>query len=109
MEQPVLMVVNIPAGLSADAVQQLVNDPLQDDAYYFAGVIPYGQGALAFFRISAAEKTRQKPDEDAALAFLKANPLLSCTKLRVSLAAKGINRTNQWVYTRRAELDEASK
>lgn len=66
MEQPVLMVINIPAGLSAEAVQHLVNGPLQDDTYYFAGVTPYGPGALAFFRLGAAEKTRQKPDEDAA-------------------------------------------
>jgi hypothetical protein len=44
-KQAVIVVVNIPPGLSAADVQSLVNGSLQDGTYYFAGVTPYESGA----------------------------------------------------------------
>lgn len=106
-KKPEVLVLSIPAGLSAAEVQRLMNEPLRDGSYYFGGVTAYAPGALAFFRLRA-EKQREEnpaPDEDAALALLKANPRLSRDKMVALLAARGIKRGQQWVYTRRAEID----
>ena len=105
MEKPSVLVMEVPAGLSVGEIQQLVNAPLEDGGYYFAGVAPYGPGAIAFFRLKVEKVQAQAADEDAALAILKANPRLSCAKMTALLAAHNIKRGSQWVYTRRAELE----
>jgi hypothetical protein len=106
-EKPQLLVVSIPAGLDADAIQRLMNEPLQDGDYYFGALVPHGPGLFALFRLRAEKERVDKaaPDEERALAILKASPQLSADKLIASLAARGIKRGRQWVYTRRAEMD----
>jgi hypothetical protein len=109
-EKQAVIVVDIPPRLSAADVQRLVNGSLQDGSYYFAGITPYEPGALAFLRLRA-EKQEKPPkpahetpvDEAAAIAILEAKPRLTCEKMVALLAAKGIKRGRQWVYTRRAE------
>jgi hypothetical protein len=113
-EKLAVVVVSIPEGLSAADVQELVNVPVQDGSYYFAGVTPYQPGALAFFRLRAEKVEKaEKPktpkevepivDEDKAVAILEANRRMTCQKLVALLEAKGVKRGRQWVYLRRAE------
>jgi hypothetical protein len=109
-EKRAVRVIGIPAGLDDDAVEELVNGPLRDSSYYLAAVMPYEPGALAFYRLRAEkpEKLPKPPkpeplDEAAAIVVLEANRRMTAPKLQALLAAKGIKRGRQWVYTRRAE------
>jgi hypothetical protein len=106
-EKPAVLVVEIPAGLSTGNIQDLVNASVQDDSYYFAGAAAYACGLLAFFRLRVEKTLHEKPlpNEDVALAVLKAHPRLSCAKMTAMLRARGFPRTAQWVLTRRAEVE----
>jgi hypothetical protein len=105
--QPVIRVVDIPDGASAQQAERLMNVPCEEANYLLVNVLYMEplRSTRAVYRLSAREQAG-RPDtaatgtdgkDEAARAVIAANPTLTVPALIAKLAGLGIDRKKTWV------------
>ncbi len=115
--EPLVLVVDIPAGATTDEAARLWNGPFAG-GYYLNAVVPWpGVGARAFLRRQAKPAAKPpKPDpadvplatrEARAVQFIRENREMPVSQLVAALKALRFVRGTQWVTTKRREIIQA--
>jgi hypothetical protein len=105
--QPVIRVVDIPDGASAEQAERLMNGPCDEANYLLVNVLYMEplRSTRAVYRLSAREQAG-RPDtaatgtdgkDEAARAVIAANSALTVPALIAKLASLGIDRKKTWV------------
>ena len=108
IELRAIRVVEIPAGASAELVEELLNGP-DHASYYLHSLL--GQHAIFQLRTTAvktaawtAQRAERENADAKADAIIKAHPLLSTYALVGKLTEQGIERSRSWVSRRCAQI-----
>jgi hypothetical protein len=110
-ERKQIVVVDVPAGITASEAEQLLNDACQP-GYYLRAVTPLANGdSRAFFALRIQpEQKEHRPlsnidgKEDEALAIIRAHSDDSIFSIVQRLQAVGIKRGKNWVSWKRQEM-----
>jgi hypothetical protein len=106
--QPVIRVVDIPDGASAEQAERLMNMPCEEANYLLVNVLYMEpvRAVRAFYRLSARDQAWNSSDttsgqldgkDDAARKVIAANSALTVPALIAKLAGMGIDRKKTWV------------
>lgn len=105
--QPVIRVIDVPDGATAEEAQRLMNGPCDQANYLLVNVLYMEplRSTRAVFRLSAREqagtpmgnRADSEGKDDAARKIIAANSALTVPALIAKLAGMGIDRKKTWV------------